>query len=225
MRRIMSVATTLAVTMSLSACTTGNTAMDNRNNGANNGTGYQTRKVGMNNGNTGRINGGANIGRTSSNMINAGTYRDGVYTGISDGNTNQFESAIVTISNGEIARIELNTVNQYEAVKDENTMATGNNGATGGRLMVPIEGINTGTSTGLNNTNATGTRTAANTTKRQTTVNPSWNAFDRAKATVINTVIQTQNPNVAVNESDVNIRNKMGAWKQAIGRAVDQARR
>jgi hypothetical protein len=245
MRKIMSIAATLAVMMSLSACTTGNTAMENRNNGTNNGTGYQvrnaqmdntnndinygsgyqTRNVGLNNSNTGRINGGTNIGRTSSNMINAGTYRDGIYAGLSDSTTNGFESAIITISNGEIASIELNTVNQHEAAKDENTMATGNNGATGGRIMIALDGTQIGTSNGLNNTNATGTRTELNTTPKQTTVDPSWSAFDKAKATIINTVIQTQNPNVAVNESDTTIRNRMDGWRQAIGRAVSQATR
>lgn len=265
MRKIMSIAATLSIMMSLSACTTRNTAMENRNNGANYGTGYQTRNIGMdntnngtnyvtgyqtrnvgmdkgntdanystgyqngnlgmNNTNNGANYGGTNIGRTSSNMINPSTYKDGIYTGLSDVTINGFESAIVTISNGEIASIELNTVSQHEAAKDENTMATGNNGATGGRIMIALDGTQIGTSNGLNNTNATGIRTGVNTTPKQTTVNPSWNAFDRAKATIINTVIQTQNPNVTVNEDDTNIRNRMLGWRAAIGRALDQARR
>jgi hypothetical protein len=237
MRRSMSIAATLAVMISLSACTTRNTAMDNRDNRTNYGTGYQTRNVGMdnagyqsrnvgmNNGNNGGNYGGTNIGRTSSNMINAGTFRDGVYTGLSDNTGYGFESAIVTISNGEITNIELNSVNQHEAAKDENTMATGNSGATGGRVIFSLDGRQIGTSTGLNNTNATGTRTGNNTTPKQTTVNPSWNEFDRAKATVINTVIQTQNPNVAVTNTDINLRGKVDSWREAIGRAVNLARR
>jgi hypothetical protein len=204
---------------------TRNVGMDTTNNGTNYGTGYQSGNVGINNTNTGQITGGANIGRTSSNMINPTTYRDGVYTGLSDMTANGPESAIVTISNGEIVSIELNTVDQNEAAKDENTMATGNNGATGGRIMISSDGRQLGTSNGLNNTSAAGTRTGANTTPKQTTVNPSWNAFDRAKATVINTVIQTQNPNVAVTESDANIRTNVNGWSQAISRAVSQARR
>lgn len=165
MKRIISLAASLAVLVSLSACRAGNVGMDNRNNGITNDTRNQSRTIGMDDRNNGVTNGGTNFGRTSTinnNNNNAQrTYRDGVYTNFGNGHSNGNERAIVTIRNGRIANIDLASVSQQEATNYGNTTGTrtGNQGTNNnqlGNFSGTNTGIGTGTNTGIGGNNATG---------------------------------------------------------------------
>jgi uncharacterized protein with FMN-binding domain len=230
MKRIISLAASVAVLLSLSACRTGNVGMTDRNNGI--------------------TNGGTNIGRTftinNNNNNNAtANYKDGVYTAFGNANTNGNDRATVTIRNGLISDIDLASVSQQESLNygnatgartnnqditnNQNRYSNGNNTGTG-----TITGTGAGTSTGTNNTTGlggvgTGTGTTANNTTStgigQTIDNATGDALSRTKTTLVNAIIQNQSSNVTINDNDTNASSKIGNWKLAVSRALEQARR
>jgi uncharacterized protein with FMN-binding domain len=229
MKRIISLAASVAVLLSLSACRTGNVGMKDRNNGV--------------------TNGGTNIGRTSTinNNTATGNYKDGVYTGFGNGYTNGNEKATVTIRNGLISDIDLDSVSQQESLNyrdskgtttnnqgitnNQNRNSNGNNTGTG-----TLTGTGAGTSPGTNNTTGLGdvgigtrTGTAANNTTGtgigQTIDNATGDALSRTKTTLVNAIIQNQSSNVTINDNDTNASSKIGNWKLAVSRALEQARR
>jgi uncharacterized protein with FMN-binding domain len=100
MKRVMSLVIAASVTLSLSACRAGGVGTRNNNNNANNGG------TATNQGNTGRLR-NTSYNNNNNAKVNV-NYKDGTYTGYSDGN----ESATVVVRNGRIVNIDLNRVGQ-----------------------------------------------------------------------------------------------------------------
>lgn len=202
MKKIMSIALAMSIPLFLAACRAGNTGMRNGNNNASN-SGTAT-----NQGNT------AGLQNSNFNNNNNANLKDGTYTGTSDGN----ERATVVVRNGRITDIDLNRA-------DDNTgNAAGfgeKNNLTGigkGRNFMwrdDIEDVaNAGRATdlGINNTGY-----GAN--------GGVGDAINTDRTNLINAMIQNQRSDVYIDTHDDASRTAVDNWKQAVSRALDQARR
>jgi uncharacterized protein with FMN-binding domain len=151
LKKLLSIGTVLAVSLSLSACARNNTAYDNNNPNPNTNT-----NIGQNR-NTVRRLSQRNI--TNSHISTSTNLADGVYTGEGNRHANGNETAIVTVKNGRIAFITLRSLdntgrNRLQGVNNTNIInnnvgqnVPNNTGMPNGALR------NTG---GVNNTNTAG---------------------------------------------------------------------
>jgi hypothetical protein len=236
MKKVMSLVLAISVTLSLSACRAGT---GNGNNNANNGG------IGTNQGNT--------VGLENTGYNNNVNYKDGTYTGQSDGG----ERATVVVSGGRIVNIDLtrtgdqggnNTGNAagnnlggtapYEtgnlarnnpvgtAPYDTGNMVGNNTGNAAGMQTGTegggVTGIGAGDATGGTNNN-----TAAGTGIGGVAGNAAGTAVDAvntARTRLITAMIQNQSSNVNIDNNDATAINSINNWKQAVSRALDQAR-
>jgi uncharacterized protein with FMN-binding domain len=158
MKKSFCLAVTTSVLLLISGCTARNNIIDNRNNGALNGTNQgnttginrtaQGARTGMDNRNygTGTGTGTTNFGRTSG-ATGTGILKDGVYTNFGNGHDNVNERATVTINGGRIVNIDLATVSQRDAAYygARTGYGTGTNNYNANRTTT---GIDTGSATG-----------------------------------------------------------------------------
>jgi hypothetical protein len=219
MRKVIGIAVSLSVLLSLPACRTANVGMGNRNYGTTNGT----------------QNGTTNFARTSTiNNPNAtGNLRDGVYIGFGNGNANGIERAIVTITNGKIDDIRLASVspqaaNNYGNRTSSNQGLTNNQSTTNTRTGANM-GMNnttgTGTTTGINTTTGTGTTTGTNNTTGTGTRTATNNTTGTGTATGTNNTTITGTGTGQAYGNDTGLAGRIDNWNLAINRALDQARR
>lgn len=188
MKRVMSLVIAASVTLSLSACRAGGVGTRNNNNNANNGG------TAANQGNTVRLR-NTSYNNNNNAKVNV-NYKDGTYTGYSDGN----ESATVVVRNGRIVNIDLNRVVQ------QGTGGTEGDGT--------ITGPNAGTGVGRTINNAAGTAVNAINIVKTNLIT----AMIQNQDSEVN--IKYNN-----NNNDINTRTAVDNWKLAVRRALDQARR
>lgn len=236
MKKVMSLVLAISVTLSLSACRAG---IGNGNYNANNGG------VGTNQGNT--------AGLQNTGYNNNVNYKDGTYTGQSDGG----ERATVVVSGGRIVNIDLTRAGEQAPNNTGNT--AGNNlggaapydtrnlsrtnpegtapydtGNTAANNTGNVTGMQTGTEgggvTGIGAGDAAGgtnNNTAAGTGVGRTMGNAAGTAVDAvntARTRLITAMLQNQSSNVNIDNNDATARTSIDNWKQAVSRALDQAR-
>lgn len=228
MRRTLSVATSLLIVLSVTACAAGTNTRNNRqggqnigyNQGTNRGTGNNLtgggttgmgttgRGTGTTGGTTGRgtgTTGGTGVGTGTGTSLGTYQYADGVYTG--EGNRGAYgnERATVTIRGGRITDISLTRVD-----------------AQGRSLST---GTGTGMTGGTTGTTGTTGRPAGGVTGG--TAGPAA-SLDTLRNTLRTMMINIQTYNVTVpttatmTSTDRQIAEN---WKLAVRRALDQARR
>lgn len=245
MKKVLSITTAFAVTLSLAACARRND-IDNDMNRV-------------------RYNARRDITRISDrNNINISRYKDGIYTGYGNARGNINEMAIVEIRNGRITDIDLMNVSQQggTATNPGNTMNNGirrgtgiNNqagtnypGTTGttpggtnnltgyGYGPTPNNTVDNGTTgygtpMGMGYGNNTGTGTAGYNRNRTGAGNniaapaPSAANLNGPRDSLIRTMLRDQRYDVNTTSNDVNTVGTINNWKLAVQRALAQARR
>lgn len=215
MKKSMSMALTVIISFSLTACTSRNNANTTRNNSNNQGS--YTR-----------------------NNVSTAKYKDGVYTGYGDKTSNGNEMAVVTVRGGRIIDVNLTSVdtqgrNKYGNGTTSNISGTNNRtGGTGtgyGAIGGPA-GAGYGTAgsnnygttdgTGVTGTPRGGTGTTGNNLGGSLT-GTALDTYYQVRNSLASNMIQYQTHNVAAPNTDGTMTNSVKNWQLAVKRALDKA--
>lgn len=230
MKKSMSMALTVIISFSLTACTSRNNANTTRNNSNNQGS--YTR-----------------------NNVSTAKYKDGVYTGYGDKTSNGNEMAVVTVRGGRIIDVNLTSVDTQGRNKygnGANTDNTGNTAGTSAGAGTNIGGTanragGTGTGygaiggpagagygtvgsnsygttdrTGVTGTPSGGTGITGNNLGGSLT-GTALDTYYQVRNSLASNMIQYQTHNVAAPNTDGTMTNSVKNWQLAVKRALDKA--